>query len=92
MIEPRSGRLNPLQPAATDDFRPRYRHLGMAAEDIRLEQLLRDSLLTRIDDFVAQSRGADLLKVALFERIAEDDTHGKLRSEVGDQKSDFYEF
>jgi hypothetical protein len=45
------GGLDPPQPSAADYFVPRHWHFGMAAEYIRVKNLLGNSLLARIDYF-----------------------------------------
>ena len=76
MVEPRGRRLNPLQPAAPHDLRPRHRHFGVAAEDVGVEQFRGDPLLPSIDHFVAGRGGANLLQVTRLDGVAKDDSHG----------------
>ena len=80
MVEPRGRRLNPLEPAAPDDFVPRHRPLfGMAAENIGVEYRFRNSLLPGIDDGRPRLGGLNLRDVLRFDGIAEDDIHSGSR-------------
>ena len=74
--------MNPFQPAAADDFGPGHGNLGVAAKDVGFEQFRGDSLLAGVDDFLAGGGGADLVEVARFEGVAEDDTHKGTESGV----------
>jgi hypothetical protein len=71
--------LNPFQSAAVNDVWPRDRDFGMTTEDVGFEQLGRDALLPRIDDFVAWRGGTDLFVVTRLNWIAKDDSHGGFR-------------
>ncbi len=75
MVHAGRRRLNPLQPASLHNGIPINRHLGMAAEDIGLEQLLGHSLLPGIDHLAARRCRANLLKMPRFNWITEDDAH-----------------
>src|SRR5438105_2602357 len=75
MIESGSRGLNPFQPATAYDLRPRNGHFRVTAEDVRFEQLLGNPILPRIDDLMPRRSGADVVVMALFEGVAEDDAH-----------------
>ena len=51
MIQPGRRRLNPLQSTLGNDFVPGDWHLGMAAKNIRGQQLAGHVLLTGVNDF-----------------------------------------
>ena len=46
----------------------------MTDKDVRRRQLLGNVLLSSIDDFTVGRRGLDLIDVALFDGVAEDDS------------------
>jgi hypothetical protein len=75
--------LDPTEPSLAHHAVPVHRDLGVSAEDVRLEQLFRDPFLPGINDLGAGRAGSDLLAVARFDRIAEDDSHGKIAAMLG---------
>src|SRR5262245_42066587 len=75
MIETCSGRLNPLQSPSLHDFRPHDRHLRVAAEDVRLQQLRGNPLLPRIDDFVPRCSRPNLLQMPRLNWVTKHDSH-----------------
>ena len=79
MVKTGSRGLNPLEPAATDDFRPGHGHFGMAAENVGFQDLVSDAFLAGIDDFMPRRDGANLLQVSRLVLKAKDDAHRRVQ-------------
>ena len=69
--------LDPLESSLSDDGVPVDGHLGMAAENVGLEDFLGDALLAGVDDLGLGRRGGDLPDVFRLDGIAKDDAHHK---------------
>ncbi len=76
MVQTGSRRLNPPQPPAANHGVPVDGHLGVSAKNVGPQDFLGNMLLSGIDDVSRAGHGGNLIVMPLFDRVAEDDSHG----------------
>jgi len=75
VIHTGGGGLDPMQPALSDYAVPIDGDFGVSAKHVGIEQFAGHPFLAGVDNFSPRHCRGDLLAMAFFDRIAEDDAH-----------------